>query len=71
MNGDPTYAVLFLLALLSTTTQTKDEVEGRLLLNVVVRESAAVLELLAREDQTLLVWGDAANIISMSEANEK
>lgn len=44
-----------LLALLTTTTQTKHEVEGRLLLDVVIRKSAAVLELLAGEDQALLV----------------
>jgi len=41
-----------------TTTETEDQVEGRLLLDVVVRKSAAVLELLAGEDQTLLVWGN-------------
>ena len=35
------------------------KVEGGLLLDVVVRESAAVLELLASEDQALLVGGDA------------
>jgi hypothetical protein len=34
-------------------------VEGGLLLDVVVREGAAILELLAREDQALLVGGDA------------
>lgn len=44
-----------LLALLTTTTQTKHEVKGRLLLDVVIRKSAAVLELLAGEDQALLV----------------
>ena len=33
--------------------------KGGLLLDVVVREGAAVLELLAREDKTLLVRGDA------------
>ena len=58
-----TYGVVLFLALLGTTTQTKHEVEGRLLLDVVVRESAAVLELLAREDQALLVWGDAEGSI--------
>ena len=35
--------------------------EGGLLLDVVVAERAAVLELLAREDQALLVGGDAEN----------
>ena len=39
--------------------EAEHEVEGGLLLDVVVRESAAVLELLASEDQALLVRGDA------------
>jgi hypothetical protein len=34
-------------------------VQGRLLLDVVVGEGAAVLELLAGEDETLLVRGNA------------
>ena len=48
-----------LFALLATTTQAEHEVKGGLLLDVVVRKSAAVLELLAGEDQTLLVWGNS------------
>jgi len=51
--------VHLLLALLATTTETEDEVEGRFLLDVVVREGAAVFELLAGEDQALLIWGNA------------
>lgn len=47
-----------LLALLTTTTQTEHKVQSRLLLDVVVGKGAAVLELLAREDQALLVGGD-------------
>lgn len=47
--------VRLLLALLGTTTQTKYEVQGRLLLNVVVTQSAAIFELLTSEDQALLV----------------
>ena len=35
--------------------------ESRLLLDVVVRESAPILELLARKNQTLLVRGDACD----------
>jgi hypothetical protein len=34
-------------------------VEGGLLLDVVVSQGAAILQLLAGEDQALLVWGDA------------
>ena len=48
-----------LLPLFGTTTQTKDKVQCGLFLNIVVREGAAVFKLLAGEDQTLLVWGNA------------
>ena len=48
-----------LLSLLTTTTQAQHEVKCRLLLDVVVRKSAAVLQLLTSEDQTLLVWGNS------------
>jgi hypothetical protein len=40
-------------------------VEGRLLLDVVVREGAAVLELLAREDQALLVRGNTLLVLDL------
>ena len=40
--------------------------KGGLLLDVVVREGAAVLELLAREDQALLVRGDALLVLNLS-----
>jgi len=52
-------SVDLLLALLGTTTQTEDKMQGRLLLDVVVRERATVFELLAGEDQALLVGRDA------------
>jgi hypothetical protein len=39
--------------------------EGRLLLNVVVRKSATVLELLASEDQALLVRRDALLVLNL------
>jgi hypothetical protein len=48
-----------LLALLASTAQAQDEVQGRLLLDVVVGKRPAVLELLAGEDQALLVGRDA------------
>ena len=44
---------------LHATTEAEHQVESGFLLDVVVRERAAVLELLAREDQALLVRGDA------------
>ena len=49
--------VHLLLALLTATAETEHEVKGGLLLDVVIREGAAIFELLAREDQALLVGG--------------
>jgi hypothetical protein len=40
---------------LHSTAKTEDEVESGLLLDVVVRESTPILELLASKDQTLLI----------------
>ena len=54
-----------LFALLSATTQTEHEVESGLLLDVVVRKGTAVLELLAGEDQALLVWGNSLLVYSV------
>ena len=47
------------------TTQAEHEVKGRLLLNVVVAERAAVLELLAREDEALLIGGNALLVLNL------
>jgi hypothetical protein len=56
-------SVDLLLALLGTSTETEDEMEGRLLLDVVVGEGAAVFELLAGEDQALLVRGNSLLVL--------
>ena len=50
---------------LHTTTEAEHQVEGALLLNVVVRKSAAVLELLAGEDETLLVGRNTLLILDL------
>lgn len=52
--------VHLLLPLLGhTTTQAEDQVEGRLLLDVVIGEGAAIFKLLSGEDETLLVRGNS------------
>merc|ERR1712072_551560 len=56
---------LLLLTLLTTSTETEHKVQGGLLLDVVVLESAAILELLAGEDETLLVRGDALLVLDL------
>merc|ERR1712025_342645 len=39
--------------------------EGALLLDVVVGESSSVLQLLASEDQPLLIWGDSLLVLDL------
>ena len=51
---------------LHTTAETEDEMKGGLLLDVVVGEGAAVLELLASEDETLLIRGDTLLVLDLS-----
>ena len=48
---------------LHATTEPQDEVEGALLLNVVVGEGAPVLQLLPGEDEPLLVRGDTLLVL--------
>ena len=55
--------VVLLLALTATTSETEDEMECGLLLDVVVGEGSAVFQLFASEDETLLIWRDALFIL--------
>merc|ERR1712056_31010 len=55
-----------LLSLLTTTSQTEDQVQGALLLDVVVGKSSSVLELLSGKDKTLLVRWDALLVLDLS-----
>jgi len=48
-----------------TSPQTQDEMQGRLLLDIVVTESASVFELLSGKDETLLIRGNAFLILDL------
>jgi len=50
---------------LHSTSKSEDEMEGRLLLDVVVLEGSAVFELLTGEDKSLLVWGNSFLILDL------
>merc|ERR1712061_780836 len=50
---------------LHTSSQSQHKMEGGLLLDVVVREGPAVLQLLSSKDQPLLVWGDALLVLDL------
>ena len=54
-----------LLSLLSTTTQTEDQVQCGLLLNVIITKGAAILQLLTGENQTLLIRGDSLLVLDL------
>ena len=54
-----------LLSLLGSTPQSKHQVESGLLLDIVVSEGAAVLELFSSENETLLVWRDALLVLNL------
>jgi len=51
---------------LHTTTKAEDEVEGGLLLNIVIGKGAAVFKLFASENETLLVWRDALLVLNLA-----
>jgi len=50
---------------LHTTSESEHEMEGGLLLDVVVGEGSAVLELLSSEDESLLIWRDTFLILDL------
>ena len=50
---------------LHTTSESEDEMEGGLLLDVVIGESSSILELLSSEDESLLVWWDTLLILDL------
>ena len=50
---------------LHTTSESQDEMEGGLLLDVVVRKGSSILELLSSEDESLLVWWDTLLILDL------
>merc|ERR1711936_168256 len=50
---------------LHTTSQSEYQVQSGLLLDVVVREGAAILKLLTSKDQSLLIWGNTFLVLDL------
>ena len=50
----------------TTASQSEDQVESRFLLDVVIRESSSIFELLSSEDKSLLIRGDAFFVLDFS-----
>ena len=51
---------------LHTSSKSENEMESGLLLDVVVGEGSAVLELLTSEDESLLIWWDTLLVLDLS-----
>merc|ERR1719209_615209 len=58
--------VILLLTLLATTSQSQHQVKGGLLLNVVIRQCATILQLLTSKDQSLLIWRNSLLVLNLS-----
>ena len=58
--------VILLLTLLTTTSQSEDQVKGRLLLDIIIRQGTSIFQLLASENESLLVRGDSLLILNLS-----
>merc|ERR1739846_289692 len=50
---------------LHASPESENQVKSALLLDVVVGESSSVLQLLASEDQPLLIWGDSLLVLDL------
>merc|ERR1719210_135320 len=48
------------------SSQSKNQVKSRFLLDVVIAQSAAILQLFASKDQTLLVWRNSLFVLDLS-----
>ena len=51
---------------MAATSESKNEMESGLLLDVVVGESSAILKLLSGKDESLLVWGTSFLVLDLS-----
>jgi hypothetical protein len=51
--------------IVDSSTQTKDQMQGRLLLNVVVRQSSSIFQLLSSKNQSLLIRGNSFLVLNL------
>ena len=50
---------------LHASAESQDQMESALFLDVVIRKGPSILQLLASEDQSLLVWGDSLLVLEI------
>ena len=49
----------------TTTSESQDQMEGGLLLDIVIREGSTIFELLSSEDEPLLIWRNTFFILDL------
>ena len=54
----------------TSASKSKDEMESGLLLDVVIRKSSSIFELLTSEDESLLIWGNTFFILDLGPIND-
>ena len=55
-----------LFALLTSSSETKNQVEGGFLLDVVIAQRTTIFQLLSGKDQTLLIGGNSFLVLNLS-----
>ncbi len=65
LSGESSECWVDLLGTHTTTSKSEDQMEGGLLLDVVIRESSSIFELLSGEDQSLLIGGNALLVLDL------
>jgi len=50
---------------LHSTSESEDQMKGRLFLNIVILESSAIFELFTSEDESLLIWGNTFFVLDL------
>ena len=56
---------------LHTTSKSEDQMESGLFLDVVIRESTAIFELLTSENKSLLIWWNTFLILNLGPIGSK
>ena len=54
----------------TTSSESQNQMEGGLLLDVVIREGSSVFELLTSEDESLLIWRNTFFILNLGPKND-
>ena len=69
LSGQGSEGWVDLLGSHTTTSESEDQMESGLLLDVVIRESSSIFELLSGEDQSLLIGWDAFLVLDLGPAH--